>query len=100
MAQQYTPEIREEIRDAEWRVERSTDGGCLWSCHGLSKIRYGHNAPFLTQRNRNVQTLDPISAELVEPFSSRYRTARLLIDTSLRLTPPVDKQFRLGIRQQ
>ena len=51
MSHNYAPGVRVEIRDAEWRikcVDRTSDGGELLTCEGLSELVRGREAPFLS----------------------------------------------------
>ncbi len=52
----YTPGMRVEIRDAEWRVKRvdyGSDGGYVLNCEGLSELVQGREALFLSKLEQN-----------------------------------------------
>lgn len=98
---QFTPGMRVEIRDAEWRinrVDRSSDGGYLLACNGHSELIRGRTAQFLTKLERNIRILDPAKTQLVDDLSDGYIAAQLYIDTALRQTPPVDNRVHIGHR--
>ena len=97
--QQYIPGMRVEIRDAEWRiqrVDRSSDGGYLIVCDGLSELVRAKSAQFLTKLEQNIRILDPAQTELVDDLSDGYMAGQLYIDTALRQTPPVDNKIHIG----
>jgi SNF2 family DNA or RNA helicase len=97
--QQYIPGMRVELRDAEWRiqrVDRSSDGGYLIACNGLSELVRAKSAQFLTKLEQNIRILDPAMTELVDDLSDGYMAGQLYIDTALRQTPPVDNQIHIG----
>ena len=99
MSQQFTPGMRVEIRDAEWRIQRvdqTVDGGHLLACQGLSELVRGRSAQFLTILEQDIQVLDPAATELVDDLSDGYLAAQLYLDTALRLTPPVDERIHIG----
>lgn len=55
------PGMRVQIRDAEWRVrrvDRSSDGGNVITCEGLSELVQGREALFL-DRLEDVEVLAP-----------------------------------------
>jgi hypothetical protein len=96
---QFIPGMRVEIRDAEWRIQRadrSTDGGYLLSCMGLSELVRGRSALFLTALERDINILDPANTELVDDLSDGYIASQLFLDTALRQTPPVDDRVHIG----
>jgi len=91
--------MRVEIRDAEWRIQRadrSSDGGYLLSCVGLSELVRGRSALFLTALERDINVLDPANTELVDDLSDGYIASQLFLDTALRQTPPVDDRVHIG----
>lgn len=99
MSAQFIAGMRVEIRDAEWRVQRvdrSSDGGYLLHCIGLSELVRGRDARFLSKLESSTRILDPVTTELVDDLSSGYRAAQLYIDTALRQTPPTDERVHLG----
>jgi len=95
----YIPGMRVEIRDAEWRirrVDRTSDGGYLLDCIGLSELIRGKNGQFLSRLEQDVRVLDPVTTELVDDLSADYRASQLFIGTALRQTPPTDDRVTLG----
>jgi len=98
---QYSPGMRVEVRDAEWRirqVDRSTDGGYLLTCEGLSELVRGREARFLTQLERAVRVLDPKDTVLQDDTFSGYLASLLYLDTVIRKTPVSGTTIRLGHR--
>ncbi len=56
MSHSYTAGVRVENRDAEWRikcVDRTTDGGELLTCEGLSKLVRGRQATHRPNRTHH-----------------------------------------------
>ncbi|WP_242510201.1 DEAD/DEAH box helicase [Halorhodospira halophila] len=99
--EQLAPGMRVEIRDAEWRirqVDRSSDGGEVLTCEGVSELVRGRRARFLTRLEHRVRVLDPRETELVEDASSGYQAGRLYIDTVIRKTPTSSERICLGHR--
>ncbi len=97
----YAPGMRVEIRDAEWRIrrcDRSSDGGYLLVCDGLSELVRGREGRFLTKLERQVRLLDPRQTELVDDTTSGYRASLLYIDTQIRQTPASGEQIQMGHR--
>ncbi|AKX55351.1 helicase [Thiopseudomonas alkaliphila] len=94
----FAPGIRVEIRDAEWRVkcvDRTSDGGELLTCEGLSELVRGREATFLTKLEQ-VRVLAPEDTSLVDDTSSGYRASLLYLATLIRQAPPVDNKIYLG----
>src|SRR5690554_975916 len=99
MSQSYAPGVRVEIRDAEWRIksmDRTSDGGELLTCEGLSELVRGRQATFLTKIEPNIRVLAPEDTDLVDDTSSAYRASRLYLATLIRQTPPADDKIYLG----
>lgn len=99
--QSLTPGMRVVIRDAEWRlrqVDRSSDGGYLLVCEGLSELVQGREARFLSRLERQVTVLDPCDTRLVEDASSGYQASLLYLETALRKTPVSGEKVWLGHR--
>ncbi|MEY8195498.1 MAG: DEAD/DEAH box helicase [Cycloclasticus sp.] len=99
MSQQYSPGMRVEIRDAEWRIERldrTPDGGYLLRCMGLSELVRGKTAQFLSGIELSIKILDPAKTQLNDDLSDGYLASQLYIDTALRQTPPVDNRIHMG----
>src|SRR5690606_23273085 len=99
MTTRFAPGIRVEIRDAEWRikrVDRSSDGGDLLTCEGLSELVRGREATFLTRLEQAVRILEPEHTELLDDVSSGYRASLLYLDTLLRQTPPTDDRIHVA----
>jgi SNF2 family DNA or RNA helicase len=97
----YSPGMRLEVRDAEWRirqVDRSTDGGYLLTCEGLSELVRGREARFLTKLEREVRVLDPKDTVLEDDTSSGYLASLLYLDTVMRKTPVSGDKIHLGHR--
>ncbi|MDX9700554.1 MAG: DEAD/DEAH box helicase [Rhodocyclaceae bacterium] len=101
MTTHLAPGIRVEIRDAEWRikrVDRSSDGGDLLACEGLSELVRGRDAMFLTKLEASIRVLEPEATDLVDDTSSGYRASLLYLDTLLRQTPPTDDRIHVAHR--
>lgn len=99
MSQRYAPGVRVEIRDAEWRIkriDRTSDGGEVLTCEGLSELVRGREATFLTKIEPNIRILAPEDTQLVDDTSSSYRASRLYLATLIRQAPPVDEKIYLG----
>lgn len=101
METHFSPGMRLEVRDAEWRIRhvaRSTDGGHLLTCDGLSELVRGREARFLTRLERQVRVLDPRDTELVDDTTSGYQASLLYLETVLRKTPVSGSRVHLGHR--
>lgn len=104
--QNLAPGMRVEIRDAEWRikrVDRSTDGGHVLTCEGLSELVRGREAQFLDRlelemRKDAIRILDPAKTVLVDDLSPGYRAGILFVDTVLRKNLSADHRISLGHR--
>ena len=99
MSQSFAPGVRVEIRDAEWRIksiDRTSDGGELLTCEGLSELVRGRQATFLTKIEPNIRVLAPEDTDLVDDISSSYRATRLYLATLIRQAPPADDKIYLG----
>jgi superfamily II DNA or RNA helicase len=97
----FTPGMRVEIRDAEWRiqqVDRSTDGGYLLACEGLSELVRGRGARFLTGLEGNIRILDPRETLLADDTSSGFQASLLYLETAFRKTPVAGDKVFLGHR--
>jgi superfamily II DNA or RNA helicase len=93
--------MRVEVRDAEWRirrVDRSTDGGHLLTCEGLSELVRGREARFLTRLEHQVRVLDPKDTLLEDDTSSGYLASLLYLDTVIRKTPVSGSRIHIGHR--
>ncbi|MDZ7753843.1 MAG: DEAD/DEAH box helicase [Gammaproteobacteria bacterium] len=93
--------MRVEIRDAEWRVrqvDRSSDGGHLLTCEGLSELVRGREARFLTRLEGQVRVLDPRDTVLEDDTASGYLASLLYLDTVIRKTPVSGKRIHMGHR--
>jgi ERCC4-related helicase len=96
----YTPGMRLQVRDAEWRVKRvdySSDGGYLINCEGLSQLVQGREALFLSKLEQ-IQILDPKETALTDDPSGNFGASLLYIDSLLRKTAPSDERIHLGHR--
>lgn len=101
MQNHFAPGMRVEIRDAEWRlrfVERSSDGGYLLACEGLSELVRGREGRFLTKLEGDIRILDPKHTQLVDDTTSGYQASLLYLDTSIRKTPASGTRISLGHR--
>lgn len=99
MSLSYAPGVRVEIRDAEWRikcVDRTSDGGELLTCEGLSELVRGREATFLSKIEKSIRILAPEDTLLVDDTSSSYSASRLYLATLIRQAPPVDEKIYLG----
>ncbi|SEP56354.1 SNF2 family N-terminal domain-containing protein [Ectothiorhodospira magna] len=97
----YAPGMRVEIRDAEWRIRmisRTTDGGYLLICEGISELVRGREGHFLTTLESHIRILDPRKTHLIDDLSSGYQASLLYLDTVIRKTPVAGPQIRLGHR--
>lgn len=68
MSRSYAPGVRVEIRDAEWRikcVDRTSDGGELLTCEGLSELVRGREATFLSKIEPSIRVLAPAATVLI-----------------------------------
>lgn len=95
----YAPGVRVEIRDAEWRikcVDRTSDGGELLTCEGLSELVRGREATFLSKIEKSIRILAPEDTALVDDTSSSYSASRLYLATLIRQAPPIDEKIYLG----
>ncbi len=82
MSLSYAPGVRVEIRDAEWRikcVDRTSDGGELLTCEGLSELVRGREATFLSKIEKSIRILAPEDTLLVDDTSSSYSASRLYL---------------------
>src|SRR5690554_1806716 len=99
MSRSYAPGVRVEIRDAEWRikcVDRTSDGGELLTCEGLSELVRGREATFLSKIEKSIRVLAPEDTLLVDDTSSSYSASRLYLATLIRQAPPIDEKIYLG----
>lgn len=99
MSRNYAPGVRVEIRDAEWRikcVDRTSDGGELLTCEGLSELVRGREATFLSKIEKSIRVLAPEDTVLVDDTSSSYSASRLYLATLIRQAPPIDEKIYLG----
>ncbi len=97
----FAPGMRVEIRDSEWRVRnvvRSTDGGYLLACEGLSELVRGREGHFLTELEGQVRVLDPKQTRLVDDTTSGYQASFLYLDTTIRKIPASGTRICLGHR--
>lgn len=101
MTANFAPGMRVEIRDAEWRirqVDRSSDGGYLLTCEGLSELVRGCDGQFLTKLEQHVKILNPKETLLQDDTSSGYQASLLYLDTVIRKTPVAGEKVHLGHR--
>jgi len=101
VAVHYSPGVRIEVRDAEWRIRQvdpSSDGGHLLTCEGLSELVRGREARFLTRLERQVRVLDPRETALEDDTSSGYLAGRVYLDTVIRKTPVSGNRIHIGHR--
>lgn len=99
-APNYTPGMRVEIRDAEWRIQRvdhASDGGYVLTCEGQSELVRGRESLFLTRlEGDDIRILDPAETELVNDPSSNYSASLLFIASLLRRSVPSDEKLHQG----
>lgn len=75
MSHNYAPGVRVEIRDAEWRikcVDRTSDGGELLTCEGLSELVRGREATFLSKIESSIRVLAPEDTVLVDQCTGNW----------------------------
>jgi superfamily II DNA or RNA helicase len=97
----FAPGARVVIRDEEWlvrSVDRSSDGGHLLTCDGVSELVRGQTALFLTALEDDIEVLDPASTLLVPDNSSSFDTSLLYMESQRRRLLPNDQLIRLGHR--
>lgn len=97
-SQRVAPGMRVQIRDEEWRVrrtDRSSDGGYILTCEGLSELVQGREAQFL-DRLEQVQVLAPESTELVDDTSSNFDASFLYLSALLRRSAAADDRIIIG----
>ncbi|TKB47989.1 DEAD/DEAH box helicase [Ferrimonas sediminicola] len=95
----YATGMRVEIRNAEWairKVDRSSDGGQLLTCDGVSEIVRGKNSCFLTLAEKEITVLDPKETVLQEDDSSNFNASKLYIESKLRERIPTGQALQLG----
>lgn len=93
MRDQLEPGIRVEVNDAEWcirRVDKSSDGGQILTCEGLSELVQGRKGLFLTKLDP-VRILDPVETELVDDTSGDFGASLLYINSLLRKIAPSER---------
>lgn len=94
------PGARVEVRHAEWivkRVDATSTGGRSILVEGLSELVRGKEARFLTEiEGEGIQVIDPAETRLVHDESPQYRDTLLLIESLLRLSPPVGEDLHVG----
>ena len=69
-----SPGSRVVIRDEEWlvlRTDRTSDGGFLLTCDGVSDLVRGRSALFLTELEDRIEVLDPANTVLVADASRK-----------------------------
>lgn len=87
------------IRDAEWvvrRVDRSSDGGQLLTCDGVSELVRERESKFLTKLEGRIDVLDPAETKLEADDSSGYSKSLLYIESLLRQRSVNDAQIHVA----
>lgn len=99
MPTSFAPGSRILARDCEW-VVRSVDpvkgGGHALTVVGLSEIVRDKEAIFLTDLEKDMETVNPEDVQLVEDTSPQYRQSRLFLESLLRQTPPTTEDLYIG----
>ena len=95
------PGARVVIRDEEWlvrRVDRSSDGGHLLTCDGVSDLVRARTALFLTELEGPIDILDPAATALVADPSPTFNASLLYVESQRRRCTPNDERIRVGHR--